>query len=413
MHSLRPSLLPRFIADQAGTILILAGFGFLFLVGVAGAGYDLGYQQLVRQKIQQASDAAALAAAAMDNGTSNATRQATAQAFFALNYPANYLGIPRPTPNISISADGRISVSATANVRTAFVSNFGITNLAARGASVTGLDTSLSASDYDVVMVVDESGSTAVTCPNCGGLTRIEVEKNAISAMINSILPAGANNPNVRFGLVGYTQYISNKWGLSSNRDHAFEAVAAVTSRLANYDHFGMSAGANMVSGITDASVPSGVTSTAGLPSIDVVGIITPRAVNNNNVPPPRTARSDGATTSRGKNLVLLTDGEIMVEPAGCTFGTDFYGEPPIPGAPCPNYPAFLAACTNAKNAGATVFTISFASQSPADISALSACASIDPATGNPRYFFAPDADTLMRVLQSVGSSIRKVRIVQ
>lgn len=150
------NLWQSFARAQHGNVLMLTGLGMLFLVGIGGAGYDLGRQQLVRQKIQQASDAAALAAAGMDFGTSNATRQNTAQAFFALNYPNDYLGVARPTPSISIAGE-TITVSANSSVPTSFVGNFGVSSIAAAGSSTTRfkrLQTVL-----DVILVMDNSGS--------------------------------------------------------------------------------------------------------------------------------------------------------------------------------------------------------------------------------------------------------------
>lgn len=150
------NLWQSFVRAQQGNVLMLTGLGMLFLVGIGGAGYDLGRQQLVRQKIQQASDAAALAAAGMDFGTSNATRQNTAQAFFALNYPSDYLGVARPTPSISIAGE-TITVSANSSVPTSFVGNFGVSSIAAAGSSTTRfkrLQTVL-----DVILVMDNSGS--------------------------------------------------------------------------------------------------------------------------------------------------------------------------------------------------------------------------------------------------------------
>jgi Flp pilus assembly protein TadG len=160
-HSLR-----LFHRDTGGNVLILAGLGILFLVGIGGAGYDLGRQQLVRQKIQQATDAAALAAASMDFGTPDNVRQNTAQAFFSLNYPQNYLGVARPTPTASIAGE-TITVSAGTTVPTSFVGNFGVSTIAAAGRSrvqFKRLQTVI-----DVILVMDNSGSMGAPVSSTGG----------------------------------------------------------------------------------------------------------------------------------------------------------------------------------------------------------------------------------------------------
>lgn len=155
------NLLRLFHRDESGNVLLLTGLAFLFLVGIGGAGYDLGKQQLVRQKLQQAADAAALAGAGREYGTADAARADTANAFYALNYPSSYLDIGRPLPTINVIPDVNVLVQAQANVPTSFVHTFNVNTLPSKGRSLAQIATSQN--KLDVILVMDNSGSMGST----------------------------------------------------------------------------------------------------------------------------------------------------------------------------------------------------------------------------------------------------------
>lgn len=370
-------------------MLIITGITLLTLVGVSGAGVDLGRQQLVRAKIQQASDAAVIATATLPDTVTDAQRIAAAERYFAINFPDGYMGVARPTPTVSLV--GGVSVSATASMPSRFMGFVGVNTMTSTGRSSVAVRVTTSELDYDVVVVVDESGSTGAAAPGGGG-SRMDVEKQALRDMVESVIPVtGPVNPNLRIGVVGYTGYISNTWGLTSNRDQALQAINSLRPIYHNYDHWGLEAGLKMING--DWSGSNGQ-------------ITRPHGTvqQNTNVPAPRTPRGDGRSLSEVKHVVFLTDGFIMVEPPPCVNGAFVDG--------CQNYAAFLDRCTAIKNAGVTLYTISFASQTPGDRNTLERCASVD-ATGAPRYFFAPSSSVLKEVLGRVGETIRSIRITE
>jgi hypothetical protein len=169
-------------ANQHGGVLMMVGVGFVMLVVAAGAGYDLGRQQLVRMKIQQASDAAALAASGMPFGTNPPTRRNTAQMFFNLNYPANYLGVPRPpAPAINVAPNVSVTVSANANVPTSFVSNVGISTMLAQGRAVAQIKRD--ANSIDLILVMDNSGSMRAT--DVGAASFLDADQVSAMAACN------------------------------------------------------------------------------------------------------------------------------------------------------------------------------------------------------------------------------------
>lgn len=372
-------IIHRFLRHQQGSILILVGVSIVVLVAMVGVGIDLGRQQIVSSKLQSASDAAALAAAAQPDGVD---RDAAARRYFALNFPDSYLGVARPTPTVTISGD-TIRVTATATAPTIFMGLLGINTITTDGRTGVGADTSTTSSDYDVIMVVDESGSTAQPC--CGASSRMQVEKVALLQMLDVILPQnGTPNPNIRFGLVGYTGYVSNKWGLTSDPAQARSYISNLRPIYQNYDHFGLQAGLNMATGNWSGS--NGQIS---------LGFGTVQ--QNTDVPGAATLRADGRQLSDVRHVVFLTDGYIMLEPCG--------------GYVC--YEPFLEACEQVKSEGVILHTISFVSQSPGDVNALSSCASVDPATRQPRYYYAPDGDTLRNILTSISITINRTRIIE
>ncbi len=165
------SLLKRLMADCSGGILILFGLSIIFLVGIAGAGYDLGHQQLVRQKLQQATDAAALAASSMlpnPNDPTDKERTAMAQRFFELNYPKEYFGVKRPEAKVSIGAND-VTVAAEVPIETSFVANFGIETLPAHG--FTKAQFKKGASKIDLIIAMDSSESMGIQDVTATSLT--------------------------------------------------------------------------------------------------------------------------------------------------------------------------------------------------------------------------------------------------
>jgi Flp pilus assembly protein TadG len=402
-------MLHRFFKNERGNVLMLTGLGIIILFAAGGAAVDFGRQQLVRSKLQQATDAAALAAAAMPAGATVAERTAVANRYYELNYPAGYLGVARPTPSINIGAD--ISVSATTNVGTNFVSNVGVASLQSAGSTRVSVQAGAK-TDYDVVVVVDESGSTLATDGGCGrSRTRMDCEKEALNLMLDSIYPANAN-PDVRVGVIGYTGSITTHGPLTSNKATAKNYVNMLQGRCQNFDHWGLSAGHNMITGTkaTGYVGPSIVCNqTNWLNYIVSRPPKTARQINyfaaqqNDAVGTPATPRSDGRSYSTVKNMILLGDGQIMREPDPSPSGADVSAA---------NAAVFNAECTKIKNAGVTLYVVNFVSTSPSDEAALRQCASVDE-KGVPRYFYAPNATELKKILTAFAETIRKVRIAE
>jgi Flp pilus assembly protein TadG len=412
--------LQKFWGDQRGNILIFTGLGVLFLVGIGGAGYDLGRQQLVRQKIQQASDAAALAAAGMDFGTSDATRQNTANAFFSLNYPNNYLGIARPTPSISIAGE-TITVSANTAVPTSFVGNFGVSSITAAGTSRTQFKRLQTV--IDAILVLDNSGSMG---------------HNPLSYDVgtgNSMDASGVVRPVCRAGWIAYSAFFGPPMNNADanfycnlyegangfNRINALRfSASALTDTLMNpnpnnnrialatWDSFAISSQNFSINAATVKSFLSmmygrGATnSTMGMQQAQTLAVkFRP------NVARAVILMTDGFNNlgSRNPDGTLKTPAQIAVDQAGINA-------------------ASLAICNAFKAQGTIVYTIGFGSElvgtNPLIVAAdqfLSDCATGPNGVAKPNlntfYFRAPDAAALAAAFNAISGSLKKVQILQ
>lgn len=405
---MKPRLRKNILRDTGGNILILTGLGILFLVGIGGAGYDLGYQQLVRQKIQQAADAAALAAAGMDFGTPDGTRQNTAQAFFALNYPQNYLGIARPTPSVSIAGE-RVTVTAAAAVPTSFVGNFGVSTIAAAGSSTTQFKRVQTV--LDVILVMDNSGSMGINFDVGAG---------------NSTNASGGVRPVCRAGWISYAAFFGvifnnadanaqcNFWEGANgfNRINALRFSAGALAdtlmnpnpnnnqmALATWDLFGirMQGFSNNVSTVRN-----------------FLGTMYGRGATNSTIGMQQAQTlASGFRANTARAVVLMTDGANFLG-VSATAAVDQASV----------NASSLAICNAFKAQGTIVYTVGFGTElsnnSASSVVArqfLSDCATGPNGGSQPNlnnfYFVAPDAAALSRAFTAIAGSLSKVQILQ
>ena len=155
----------------------------------------------------------------------------------------------------------------------------------------------------------------------------------------------------------------------------------------------------------------------------------------NTTTPVPRTLRSDSQAMSTVKNLVLVTDGDIMTDPYPCYDSFRYtdpyckwggYGWPAsaqyktLCGQECYGSPQyrplnlFSDACTALKNAtGAHVFVVVFASPPAGATTAMQQCASTNVTTGQPDFYYAANVTALNNYLTNITSYVKKIKIVK
>lgn len=409
-------LMKRFLSDARGNVMVVTGLSILLLVSVGGLGVDLGRQQMLKLELQQAADTSALAAATMEGRASDAERIALAKRYFEMNFPPEYMGVQRPTPVVTV-ANGEVTLKVDATVDTIFQKVLNAESSVTVGGGSTVGSGYAAYLDYDVVMVVDESGSTGALV---GKQTRMDVEKAALQEMLNVIMPKEAPPAKIRFGLVGYTGNVTSHGALTNDPLKARDYIDQLQVRCQNFDHYGLNAGANMISGEWKGyRKPKQFCPQDGFTSRDDEVPIYDASYaveENTDVDPPVSQRADGRSLSTTKHVVFLTDGFIMVEPQQVDQSLCRPGEVAEKAkrkdySPCDgSYDIFLKACKRVKETGAILHTISFVSQTKGDVETLKKCASTDE-NGEPRYFYAPDAATLRTVLNNVATVIRKTRI--
>jgi len=375
--------LKSFVRQQQGSVLIITGLSFLVLLAVGGAAIDLGRQQLVRAKLQQASDAAAVAAATLSDDATNGERSAAASRYFALNFPDGYLGVSRPVPAVSVSASS-ISVIANAPLNTRFIGFVGVDQITSSGITRINRDTVTTSSKYDLVFVMDASGSMeardvgnvgilnpdagapcipynpvnfnpAGACPTNGNTRMNAMRSAAVTVTTNLLQP---NTSDSRIGAVTWSDAVVRQQPLSGD----FQTVRTFLGRMVSY------AGTNSTSGLQAARTMS-----AGF-------------------------RDDAV-----KSVVLLTDG------VNGAWNNGVIGQYPIITEATIN-PQSLAICTQLKQAGVVVYTIAFGTDVISNAAArnfLRSCA-----TSPANYFSAPNAAQLNTAFAAILTSIQNMRIV-
>lgn len=412
--------LRAFLRDTKGSVLLITGLAFLFLVAIAGAGYDLGRQQLVRQRIQQASDAGALAAAGRDQTTTNADRYATANAIYSLNYPSTYFGIARPVPSINVVTGINVSVTGNTTVPTSFVNNIGFTTLPAKGLSIAQIKNEYN--KVDVILVMDNSGS-------------MRAQDIGASSYLNGNFPAVTAACTAQ-----YSDSTVNNWILTNyfpSPLYRNALVAACASPSTYSGSFGMY-------GYTLFGIQGPSRLNALRYSADTLaqGLMSPNPHDNriatvkwDNFLIGYTGFSNDYTTVRNDLLNMYASLDTMsskglqkaidLGTAGfrsdavhaIILMTDGYNNPPSDNV------TSLALCNTLKAQPRTlVYTIAFgptATSDPAVSQFLSDCATPPNGTGTPKpnenlYFFpAANAAQLQAAFDIITGNLQKVRILQ
>ena len=225
----RDSFLKSFARNEEGSILLIFGLMVVLLVAVSGAGIDLGVQQIARAHLQHSIDAANTSTASILNedafsGLSDSARitmaTQTAQRYYQLNFAPTFNNIARPPLSTTV-AGSNITLSATMDVPTVFMSNFGVPPLVTGATSVVNI--SNTQQNIDVIMVLDNTSSLGETMPS--GLTRLQSLKNAETSFITNILGApGAVSSTNRITAVSWAAYVMGQmdWTYSSDTARAF-----------------------------------------------------------------------------------------------------------------------------------------------------------------------------------------------
>ncbi len=184
----------RLLADESGASLPLVAAVLIPVMGFVGLVTDAGRGYLVKARLADALDAAVLAGAQVTDLTA---LQSEIQRFFDANFPPGYMGATATLNPAQVSADEEvISVSATAEVDTAFMELFGHRSLTVAAATeVTRRTISM-----DIALSIDMSSSMAWF--DGAGSTRIAAARTAAHSLVDLIYGSHTTKEGVLIGLV-------------------------------------------------------------------------------------------------------------------------------------------------------------------------------------------------------------------
>ena len=206
----RSGLFDRLARDTAGNTLMLIAAALLPIMGMVGGSVDMGRAYLAQSRLQQACDAGVLAArkrlGSVDNLDDNPliSAEESGQRFFAANYRDGAFGSRDRTFVMELGSDLAISGTAAVTLPTAVMHIFGFRQVPIEVSCVAQMN----ADNTDIMMVLDVTGSMALTNPNDTD-SRMDSMKSTIRSFYNQISNASAAETRLRFGFVPYSTNVN------------------------------------------------------------------------------------------------------------------------------------------------------------------------------------------------------------
>ncbi|WP_162789430.1 TadE/TadG family type IV pilus assembly protein [Altererythrobacter sp. ZODW24] len=205
-----PTFLQRLASDRAGNTLALMAAAIFPLMAMVGGGVDMGRSYLSQSRLQQACDAGVLAARkrlgteAAITGSIPTDAAATGQRFFNMNFRDGAYGTQDRTFAMTLTEDFGISGQAAVIVPTAVMHMFGYDQVPVE---VT-CNAQLNASNTDIMMVLDVTGSMDATNPG-DTAPRIEAMRGTIKSFYQQMNAAVGSSTRLRFGFVPYSTNVN------------------------------------------------------------------------------------------------------------------------------------------------------------------------------------------------------------
>ncbi len=188
----------NFLGDRRGNVAMLFGLAAVPVVFAVGAGIDLADVVSAKQRAQIAMDAAALAANTQTFGLSAEDISTRARAAFDANFASDRVSV---SDFQAVSdGEGTVEVTASVSVPTSFAPLVGIDQFTFDIVS----ETRVGEASFDVVMVLDNSGSM--------GGTKIETLKVSAKDLAATLLEAnsvGTMPDRVKIGVVPFTAFVN------------------------------------------------------------------------------------------------------------------------------------------------------------------------------------------------------------
>jgi Flp pilus assembly protein TadG len=206
---MRSMLLHRFLQDRRGGVAPMFALAVIPVIGLVGASIDYSRANSARTGMQSALDATALAMAKLAPTLTQSELQTKTSAYFQamFNHPeAKGLTV---TPTYSTSGGSQLTVSASASMDTAFMKVMGYSNLNIGSTSTVkwGMNR------LRVALALDNTGSMQSD-------NKIGALKTATKSLLDQLKAAAANNGDVYVSIipfnkdvnVGTSEYTDASW---------------------------------------------------------------------------------------------------------------------------------------------------------------------------------------------------------
>lgn len=201
-------LLLRYKKKTDGATAVLAGLTLPVLVGAVGLSVDMSMAYLVKTRLSHALDAAALAAAAA--GKTGADLNDVVERFFNANYPADKIGMAY---DLQVTeADGQIYVSARADYDTYFMDVLGVGEITVDSDATVVREVR----GLEVALVLDVTGSMS-TNDNIGAM------KTASHNFLDILYASASDQDAVKVALVPYSTSVNvGPYGIGEHPDGSY-----------------------------------------------------------------------------------------------------------------------------------------------------------------------------------------------
>ncbi|BBE73082.1 TadE/TadG family type IV pilus assembly protein [Oharaeibacter diazotrophicus] len=410
-----PSRRPAdFRRDDRGTLAVVFACTMSVLGLAVGGAVDYGVALKVQSRLDGAVDAASLAGAKLYVSGITDTKRIADEA--TRNFEANYAaeaarGFSAATPTVVTDpAKGRVSVTTTATVPTAFLTVFGFDSITVRSTSSSQLD----ADTIELSMMLDTTGSMDEYTTD--GKVKIAALRTAATDLVDKVYAsAPSGSSRVKVALAPFAAGVNA--GAYARTVSANKSTACVMERadLTTADSDASATAARLRAATTcptTAVVPlttdsaavraaikglkTGGTTAGHLGASWAYWLLSPRWRDVFGA--DHTGAAFGAPETR-KIAILMTDGKFN------TFLGSMSG---VNEARSAN--AALAVCDAMKADGVTVYTVGFAlAGEPAAKDTLRACAS--EIAGAPAFYDAEDAAALTAAYADITRRILTLRL--
>lgn len=229
------SALRRFGAETTAAVAIVFALSIPMFIGAAGVAVDLAQAYNVKNRLANAVDKAALAAGSTTGSAEEIEEQV--HNFITANFPESALG---NTFNVEVTlGDGTVTVSASARVKTSFMSIMGTEYIDVHQETVVKRELG----GVEVVLVLDVTGSMAGN--------NIKALKTASTNFLNILFSRIEDPQYLKIGIVPFSASVNvGSYGLGLNPDGTTYDTPFVT-RPATDDYINPASGINYNSGTT------------------------------------------------------------------------------------------------------------------------------------------------------------------